>query len=824
MKGKFLIYAGLLAAAVGCTKESLVSEGSKNDGGITFSASLAEGVATKGDVTYDNVNKFSWTAEWDRINVHSDAVVGAATNSSGKGVISEAAEWQSDLPAAAVYKATQSAGLGQFTAASDDDMLKFSTALNSGSNFVATYNATLNGVTLKKKADNSSIASPTQITALNLGLSLNLIDQKAGNYDETGAGYTAFFPMYSKTNATRETGKSVGEKMKLEFLRVLPGLAFSTTGVTPEMSTIFGSLTSITVTNKGTVDAEDDPKSDDVEGEGAHNLAFKNSASVLVDFTGENTTYDLTWPSDESDKSVEAKMTYSIADGIQTNFLDGKRAYMVVAPVERKGKTETVLITYEYKNITLKQVHKTNANWVVKPGNENGFYVIPAFDVAKEYPYLMVKNYGAPTPGATTEDYTLILNSGKLADTFSKTDEGVMWNGVPVEWEKIKAVVSNVELGSELSLLTKFTDLKELTLAKDTTIPAGTFTEKQAGQMITLDMPLVTSIDKKFTAAAFSKLKTLKLASYTFTDEAVNSLLNMNTPKIDNVDNPLAVIDMRAVEDMMPTFGVERSLSFKDYKQLTTVTVKDGVHLSPSAFSGCTSLKTVNGVVDITDAVSAFENTSSLGKDARGQFTGVLKINGTVIPESAFKGSSIKNIYKDNKQVVPTSIGTSAFEGATGIEMMDLSAATEIGADAFREASNFIGAASGKIFTVGATKILGGTFALTSLDGAMIEFSNATYIEPGILYGVIGQIKQIKFAKVLKDLPTENDYKANNVNNRKYTWANTFSDKSGNIDLFMSPAQTEYVSGTSLVFVKAAATENTTAVTVQVKFKSLQKK
>lgn len=822
MKGKFLIYAGLLAAAVGCTKESLVSEGTKNDGGITFSASLAEGVATKGDVTYDDItkkNKFSWTAEWDRINVYSDAVAGAAENTS-LGVVTD---WTDDL-SAAVYKATQSAGLGQFTAINDQNMLKFDSD-SDNSNFVATYNAELKEVALDEEEEDENV-----ITGLTLDLKLNLTAQTVGNYDETGAGYTASFPMYSKTNAGPETGKSVGEKVKLEFLRVLPGLAFSTEGVTSNMSNTFGSLTSITVENKGTMTVDDgDPKGETTKSSNEasiHNLAFNgstNAATVTVDFTGAETAY--TFDKGSADMSATATMTYSIDKGIQTKFLDGKRAYMVIAPVEREGKTETVLITYTYKNIILKQVHKTSADWVVKPGNENGFYVIPAFNVAKEYPYLMVQNYG----GAST-DYTLILNSGKLADTFAEDSRGVEWNGETKPWANIKKIESNVELGSELSLLAKFTGLKEVILNKDKSIPAGTFTKDQAGQMITLDMPLVTSIDQKFTALAFESLKTLKLASYTFTDDKVNKLLNMNSPMItksnnDSVVNPLEVIDMSAVEDMMPYFGVDRSLSFKDYKNLKTVTVKkDGVHLSPSAFSGCVNLATVNGVVDITDAVSGFEGTSNLGK-VFNKPIGVLNITGTEIPESAFKGSSIKNIYKDNKQVVPTSIGTSAFEDATEIEKMDLSAATEIGADAFRKAINFVGVASGEIFTVGATKILGGTFAYTKLDGAMIEFSNATYIEPGILFGVSGQIKQIKFAKVLKDLPAQNVWQKNNVNNRQYTWANTFGEtKNENIDLFVNPAQTEYVNGTSLVFVKTAATTSAAAETVAVKFKSLQKR
>ena len=194
---------------------------------------------------------------------------------------------------------------------------------------------------------------------------------------------------------------------------------------------------------------------------------------------------------------------------------------------------------------------------------------------------------------------------------------------------------------------------------------------------------------------------------------------------------------------MLPTFGVERELSFANFSVLEEVTVFDGVQLSSSAFENCVKLTKINGAVNITGAVNAFSMSSTNAT------LGTVKITGTEIPNSAFKNCvALYYVLKDNVQVAPTVVGNSAFEGCSSLNYMNLSNLTTLGSAAFKNAVAFKGDTYGsKILTVGAAKIEANAFEKTAVE--MVDFTNATTIDKAVFYNC-SALKQVRFNKVFE--------------------------------------------------------------------------
>lgn len=797
---KILFYAGLLAVAAGCSQDEFDSVGGSSQvaKGITFEAGLAETAATKGEYGVDETGyPFSWNAEWDKITIYGDNVSANTENTAGNGVVSN---WNSLPNSGASYRATTSGGKGRFTANGDENWIMFNDADETAnketnkyagiSNFVALYNATLAEVT-PTDANNTAIGS----------VKVSVQANNAQTVSASDASLAKYTPLLSVSQAAKTFNlQSVGENVNLNFFRVLPGVRFLSEGIDEDMAKLFGKLESVTLVADG---YQGETPIAALSGKESK-IGYSSVAEVTVDFENGNVK---TIEDDKTADKSEVKLTYT--NGIE--FKDGVGAFMIIAPVDRSAYRtakvkETMVAKFAFENIDLQVSGETNSDWSVNTTNLNGFIPMPALDM-DAYPYLLTK----VNKTAGGETYCLIINSGTIADALVEGETDVIdWNDEEINFDKIVKIRANVELPStDIAMLSSFDNLTEVVLKENTSLPKNTFKAAQAAKIETLELDKVTSIDPEFsTKGEFSKLTTLVLPAYNYENETVNGYFLLN----DATNSELVTLDMSAVESMMPTFGVQRTLSFKGFTTLKEVTVGDGVVVSPNAFNECTSLAIVNGVVDITEAVGAFEGCNSTN------FT-TINVSGTVIPDNAFKkASSVKNVLYNKAQVVPTAVGESAFEG-TAVEKMNLQAAATIGANAFKNASSYVGNGKNAVLNVAATVISEGAFEGTGLTGAMINFTNATRFEKNIFKNVTGQISQIKFSKVLSGF-AEALGKNGGANNH---WQNTFKN-ADKIDLFVNPAQTEFVNGTALVLPAQTDGDGKVIATGTITFKTLQKK
>lgn len=743
---KILFCAGFLALVTSCADEDFLSSGAYNDDakGISFGAVVADDVQSRGELSYDSDAKnfpFFWYAEQDVINVYAwDEVTGT------KGVGSA---WNVVNSTPASYKATQSKANGQFTAKNDADLLQFadSTANNNKpaqATFVATYKATLANVHMKDGVVDTLTINPTVGNA----------DQNLVNTD-----VTAYMPMYSTSRVQQDkVYHSVGEKINLKFYRYGAIAGFTSTGIDATNKTLFGKLDSIKLTMLG---------NDTLP---ASAIAYTASSEYKIVV---NAPVDFTKSEIKQTSGATVKATY------QKAFGDGDVAYMALAPVNRaifktKKVNEYYRIEYFFQNITFTTDSLTTSNnWA---SASNGVMDMAKLDINK-YDYLVTNN------GA------LIVNKGSFANVFTNATT-INWGagGTPVT--AINTIISKVALtDAEAQMLTRFTNLKSIELAENTSLPKETFTATQAAAIESLVMPKVTTIDKAFikgTNGAFDALETLKLAAYEFENPDVNkAFFNSNT------QYELEVLDMSGVTNMLPTFGIDRSLSFEDYDSLTTIIVQDGMKVAPKGFKDCDNLKTITGKIDLINGEEAFAGDTALAK---------INITGTVIPQAAFNGAKkLSEVLYNNAQVAPTKVKKNGLNG-TAIKYMDLANLTEAGESAFAGSALTAPNKNTVIMKIGATTI--GAYAFENTKMTMVNFTAATTIAKGMLKQTTATLKHLKFTKAF----TYNVGTATSVDYDEPFGPNA------NIDLFLNPDQ-NYMDGTTMKLPKA--TVNYTFKTVQ---------
>lgn len=759
MKGKLLIYAGLLAAAVGCTKESLVPESSKADRGITFSATLAEpatkgeyGIAgTEGSYTYP----FSWMAEWDRISVYAD--------NAGIGRSSTWAESMTTVEPN--YKTTAVGRSGYFTAVKDEVML-YPVAADKGgatyeektgsSNFIATYNADLTSVTATIDGQGKKATTIDKLT-LEVPISQN---QSATSQPDGRILYNTAAPMFSVSRATYQPGLAVGEQIPLTFYRVVPGLAFTTKGVNAEMSEMFGVLKSILVAAQG----YNDGKGTSI---GAASLSYNDKANVSVELKdGEIVKID---PADAT--SSAAEITFDPTT-VKKTLADGEVATMMIASVNRKafrdkGVKETVNVTYAYENIAFTVPLETDKDWTVDLSNLNGLVAVPALDVTK-YPYLVLSSsdsFENSTLIIQSQDGILskIIKDGKIA---WKTSEDVE-NSVPVA--NFTKVVANVELGAaDLANVAKFKNLKNLTLKEDTTLPKDML--KGVTGLTTLVAPKVKAIDPAFTDKAYGMVD-LELPSYAFNSDTINDIFFKNSAET------LETLDMASVTSFEAKFSEFMTISFKGFKNLATVTLNEnGTVVKSEAFSGCENLAEVIGKVDLTAL-----GVTNVFKGCKVLETINLTSN-EIIPNNAFNGcEKLKNVLVDGVQAAPKTIGAAAFNECSSLELMDLTNATKIGKEAFRACTNFTGikdaTKEGNWMSVPVTTVEESIFKATKVVN--VWFTKATAIQPEVFKNATA-VKHVKFSEVFTSAP---NYTTSS------NWTGTFTNDPTKVFLYVNPAQ-----------------------------------
>ena len=741
---KILFCAGLLAFVTSCTQDELLNETvAEQAKGISFGATVPDALDSRG-VLYEDNNKFPffWYAESDRINV-----LGAGNLAAGKGVATPGATWTIPAAGAASYKATKSEKVGQFTAATDTDLMNFSAAgvaagKNPKATFVAAYNAGISGV----NADaNGNVAKVTlSVTQSN----------KTQDYT-TGDNVSDYAPMYSvSTGEQTEAYHSVGERINLAFYRPLAVARVKSSGIGADYKTLFGKLNSVTVETKGYTQTQ------------GSTVATKPASAIVYDANAV-LTVDMANLTDPTKTNVAKSATNNTSVTAEYNVAwgDGDVAFVALSNVDRKAYRtdkvkETVELSYQFDYITFKQTVTTDADW---KSDANEVLGVPALNM-NDYPYFVVNN-------TTTGEKALIVNSGKFADVFKSgaANPTINWGAGELA-STITSIYCHVALtDAEQALLKNFTALNKIELSEQTSLVADALKDLY-DTLKYIEMPKVTTVAATFTNGNFAVLETLKMGSYAFDNKTINDkFLSLNKVKY---------LDASGVETMEPVFGTEAALSFRNLTTLEEIKVNN-MALYSNAFNGCTGLNKVDGVVNITDAEFAFYGCTALQ---------TVKISGTVIPKYAFQGcTALTSVLYNNAQVAPTSVDEFAFEGASALTTMDLTNATVIGKSAFANTalqySSYTNATTyNDVVTVGAAKIENSAFANTNL--VYVNFKNATEIAQNILSDVT-TLKHIKFEKVFT------------VGTYSTAWTGTFGTNTDDVTLFVNPDQT-YIDGSSL--------------------------
>ena len=322
---RILFCAGVLALAASCTESELDSVAVQNNQskGITFQAVDGNDAATRGGFVEGETSYVPfWYAEKDNISVWGTKVSGTtgANNTNDFTIGSKV-----------TYKATQSAKSGVFTGASDADVLDFDGADEKNpSKFFALYPSTL-----------TATLATNKFTVDLSGLGLDAQIQK----DIMGDGIYQNSVKYSVTTAyPTNSYDAVGEKINLNFQRVLSGLVFSTKNADKYTKagekSLFGNLTKITVT---ALDKE-------LTSDKASPLALGTSdAKLEVDVT------DIKEPKSTLNQGTDGakEIVLTLKDAAGLPWSDAANAFVIIAPAEKRTAEEYIVAKYEFANITL---------------------------------------------------------------------------------------------------------------------------------------------------------------------------------------------------------------------------------------------------------------------------------------------------------------------------------------------------------------------------------------------------------------------------------------------------------------------------------------
>lgn len=728
---RILFCAGVLALAASCTESEFDSASVQNaqTKGITFQAVEGNDAATRGGFTPDGTSYLPfWYAEKDQINVWGTAV----SNNQGNDF---------DEANKATYKATQSARLGVFTGLDESNVLEFEDGVDAKnpSKFFAVYPA---GLDVTYTDDAFTVKFSKSSTKLDLSAQKQKDLMGDGVYDNV--------VRYSVTQAYPENSyDAVGEKINLNFQRVLSGMIFSTLNAdqyTEGTTSIFGNLKKITFKTLGT-------KADGSDNTNAAKLTLGDNANFTVNVKNmEKPVFEL---ADDKANAVN-EITLSLDDPNGLPWNDAARAFMVIAPVD--CSKQYVQATYEFANITLEDIaRKPSREWT--SGN---FYNYESLNI-NDFNYLVTKG----NPNNSNKERVLIINKGKLSDILSDDGTKVKWNSTEIAFADFEEIICNVDLSdADLALLNNFTALKKIKLGENTTIPAGTFdvTNKMI-DLNSVNLPKVTTVEKD--AFIGAELEEVIMPAYKFADDKINAeILNKTS---------LVTLDMSSVDQMSAAFPA-KGLSLSDYAALTTVTVKEGLLVGASSFSGCEKLTTINGAIKFGEgAASAFKGCKNLV---------TINIQNDIIPADAFNGcKKLENILMDGKQVKPTSVGSQAFMGCEALEVMDLSLATELGEEAFKDCAKLYGIEvpaedNKEIMYVGAADLPKGLFENCKAL-KYVYFMNATEFSKDILKGCRGgaELQEIKFKEPFS------------IKSGVTYTPTTFGDDTEKVKLFISPRQ-----------------------------------
>lgn len=777
---------------VACSNEELVpnevaNSTQKEAKGIVFEAVPA--AQTKGAM--DETYHFKWFAESDRVNIYATNVQAYSANTSGLGVGNSLTfktlnngQWVDDIPTPAVYKATQSASTGVFTAIDDENWIQFIDS-NHKVAVIATYPQTTTVLSVDAEQGRDSRWDPWETTKIkNVKISTAIPATQNIKFNEVIA------PMLSSQVKHIQGAyyESVGERLPLSFIRPFPVVKFSGAGSNDSFNDDLGKLQYVSLTtNGGWYDNNHSLAATQIAGEATYES--KDNKTVLSASTTANSV-----------KVVLGEKWYS-SDNI----------YMAILPVERfavkndgtdpkQPVVESMKVEYCYDNVTLRRYPTSSSHWT----EPNSIVPMETLDIENMYNYIVTKNTG---------NRKLIVNKGSLKDAFAN-DVYVAWDDEYTSNVTINNVsrrafnkneITAVEMRSganpltadDYKLINSMANLKSLVVRNNTT----TITRNALSNLSnleTLQMDHVNNIEYKRGDSNWDKpvnsdnLKYVYMPEYDFSTNRTltATILNKNT---------LTELNMRGVESMKEVYPKE-GMSLKDYTKLEKVYVQDGVILGPEAFYNCNLLNTVDGYVTL-GGYGAFQKCKKLEKVRIDETT---KIYDYTFDEAI----SLTNVYDRNwNNIAPTEIGIAAFRKTK--TNIDLTQSVTIKTSAFEGNTSICGVwDNGK--GINALTVNASTIGSNAFKGCAalqyICFNNLTTVNAGLLEGAgtnntTGGLHELKFAKKVTF--------GSNVQNTVFgTTANT--------KLFVNPSQS--YTGNRL---NITTTTGGTATTVYVYFSTI---
>ena len=724
---------------VACSNEELVPNEVANTPqeaakGIVFEVAPAN--LTKG--VMDETYHFKWFAESDRVNIYATNVQAYEDNAKQLGVAGNAnfkkkwddvnENWIDGIPTPAVYKATQSASTGVFTAINDENWIQFIDGDHAVA-VIATYPQSTTVIDVEANTGRDNRWSPWRTTEIkNVKISTGVRATQKIKFNEVIAPMLSY-QVNHKQGAYYE---SVGERLPLSFTRPFPVVKFSGASNNDSFNADLGKLQQVSLTTKGG------------QYDNNHLLAPTKIAGDATYESKENKT-DLTDGTTTNSVKVVLGETWNSSDNIYMAILPVKRIAVKSDGTDPKQPVvESMEVEYRYENVTLRRYPQSSSHWT----EPNSIVPMETLDIENMYNYIVTKN---------TNNRKLIVNKGSLRDAFAN-DDYVVWDDENTSTVTINNVsrrafrreeITAVEVRSganpltadDYKLINSMTNLKSLVVRNNTT----TITRNalsNLSKLETLQMDHVNNIEyirdnddwKKPVNSA--NLKYVYMPEYDFSTNRTltATILNAST---------LTELNMRGVASMKEVYPKE-GMSLKNYTKLEKVFVQDGVILGPEAFYNCSLLNTVDGYVTL-GGYGAFQRCAKLPK---------VRIDETTkIYDYTFDGAtSLQHVYDRNwNSIAPAEIGIAAFRNTK--TNIDLTQSVTIKSSAFEGNSSICGVwDNGKginALTVNASTIGSNAFkGCTALQ--YICFNNLTTVNAGLLEGA-GEVNhglyELKFAK-----------------------------------------------------------------------------
>ncbi|MEG0519110.1 MAG: leucine-rich repeat domain-containing protein [Bacteroidales bacterium] len=715
MKKKLLGVLGLSALVLmtSCDKQELAnvdkSPEAVNGKGIVFQ--IAETPGTKAE--FDEFDPATggqfgskWYADYDRIGIifnSNSIVMSHSITTAPLGVAAEAA-WYSRADKTTntsshvnQFKASASGKIGYFVASCDDDVLKYAaegdvkfrafwSPVKSGS----TWDATFTRDATSSVAD-GKVVMPTLSDQIQLNAAGNGISEKGFMYSETSKKVAA-----GDILADNSISK---DRLSLSFNHAHPFVYFKITSTEDETNAAYiakygkeferyGKLKSVKMESKGST----------IPVVAASKLDYGNATFNMIGTTLSPKAITV----DATAANLKSDITVKMGDGTPTGLAwsNDYYAFMAINNIDRKvfrdatpAAKDALEITYAFENIVLLDKAATNEDWAVTvdpadASKTTGVWrAAPKMEI-ENLPYIVFKDKVATT------DFVLQLNTPFPAGTLASivvdgTDANagkkvVIFGGVEYLLSDIIGLISKVDLtDADYATVNKFTALTDVTLLKETSLPAGAFSTITTLRY--LNLPLVSEVKSTALNSTSNALEQVYMPSFNF------SPLESKIVR----DNVLKEASLKKADvsgsDYIGLSYIQEKLSFENFVVLESAVIAKGVELGEGAFKDCKKLKEVN----FEDANPGFI-TSSLGaKVGNYIFQGCEALVSVKLPsamvilsEGLFKDCDALTTITGVENV--TTIMKGAFSGCVGLTYMNAAKASIIETDAFSDCTKLV--------------------------------------------------------------------------------------------------------------------------------------